>query len=109
MTTLRDERGHSSAARHFLLWSLCYQALYLTIWGRDEETLGVVLAFFTAVDMGLIAWAGGARIAEYIGPQIGGAVRGVADAAKAMAAKIRARRNPDGTEPAGRVAQVYDD
>lgn len=109
VSILRDERGQMSAARAFLLACLCYQALYLAVWGRDAETLGVVLTFFSAIDVPLIVWAAGPRIAQYIGPATGQIVQGVADSAKAMAAKIRARRNPDGTEPAGKVAQVYDD
>lgn len=106
---LEDERGSRSAARTFLLWCLVYEAIYLAIWGRQSETLGVVVTFFAAIDTPLIIWAAGARIAQYLGPQAGAIVQGVAESAKAMSAKIRARRNPDGTEPAGRVPQVYDD
>lgn len=109
MSTFHDERGQKSAARTFLLGAFCYQGVYLAVWGREADTLGVVLAYFTAIDLGLISWAGGARVAAYIGGQIGGAVQGVAQAAKAMAEKIRARRNPDGTESAGRVPQAFDD
>lgn len=106
---LQDERGSQSAARTFLLWCLVYEAIYLAIWGRQEETLGVVVTFFAAVDTPLIIWAAGARIAQYLGPQAGPIVQGVAESAKALAERIRARRNPDGTEPAGRVPQTFDD
>lgn len=114
--TLSDERGSQSAARTFLMYALSYQGVYLAVVllieavrGSAVETLGVVLAFFTALDVGLIAWAGGARIAAYIGPQIGAAVQGVADSARALAERIRARRGADGTEPAGKVPQVFGD
>jgi hypothetical protein len=109
MTTLHDERGQRSAARTFLLWVLVYQAAYLILWGREDESLGVICTFFAAVDTPLIIWAAGPRIAQYLGPQAGAIVQGVAESAKALAAKIRARRGADGTEPAGKVPQVYDD
>jgi hypothetical protein len=109
MSTLRDERGQQSAARTFLLWALVYQAAYLVLWGREEDTLGVTCTFFAAIDTPLIIWAAGPRIAQYLGPQAGAIVQGVAESAKALAAKIRARRGADGTEPAGKVPQVYPD
>ena len=106
---LEDERGSQSAARTFLMWALIYEALYLAVWGREPETLGVICPLFAAVDTALIVWAAGARIAQYLGPQAGAIVQGVAESAKAMSEKIRARRNQDGTEPAGRVHQAFDD
>lgn len=106
---LHDERGSWSAARVFLLGALVYQALYLAVWGRNAETLGVVATLFAAIDTPLIIWAAGPRIAQYLGPQAGAIVQGVAESAKALAAKIRARRGADGTEPAGKVPQVYPD
>ena len=109
MSTFHDERGQKSAGRTFLLGVLVYQAIYLALWGRDAETLGVVCTFFAALDVPLIVWTAGPRIAQYLGPQAGAIVQGVAESAKALAAKIRARRNPDGTEPAGRVPQAFDD
>lgn len=109
MRTLHDERGQRSAARTFLLWALVYQGAYLAVWGRQDDTLGVVCTFFAAIDTPLIVWAAGPRIAQYLGPQAGAIVQGVAESAKALTAKIRARRGADGTEPAGKVAQVFDD
>lgn len=109
MSTLHDERGQPSAARKYLLGAFVYQAIYIALWGREPETIGVVLTFFAGIDVPLIVWAAGPRIAQYLGPQAGAIVQGVAASAKAMAEKIRARRNPDGTEPAGKVPQVYGD
>ena len=44
-------------------------------------------------------WAGGPRVAQYLAPAVTGIVQGTADAAKSLAAKIQARRNPaDGYE-----------
>lgn len=106
---LHDERGQPSAGRVFLLAVLVYEALYLAIWGREADTLGVVLTFFTAITVPLIVWNAGARIAQYLGPQAGAMVQGVAESAKALAATIRARRGADGTEPAGKVAQHFND
>jgi len=89
-----DETGARSAARTFLALWLANAALY--VWIRDEsDGLGVVLTFFTAIGSALVVWAAGPRIAQYLGPAVAGSVQGVADAARALAAKVRARRDPD--------------
>lgn len=95
MTTFHDERGQRSAARVLLVSALVYEALYLGVWGRDSDTLGVVVTFFTALDMALVTWAAGPRIAQYLGPQAGAIVQGVAASAKALADRVAARRSAD--------------
>lgn len=109
MKRFHDEQGNPSTARVLLLWCLVYQAAYLLAWGRQAETLGVVVTFFAALDTPLIIWAAGPRIAQYLGPQAGAIVQGVAESAKSLRAKILARRQEDGTEPASNVAQHFDD
>lgn len=92
-TLLRDERGNLSAARVALFSALAFEFGYIPLF-HATGSIGVVLAFFTALDTALIAWAAGPRIAQYIGPQVGAAVQGVANAARALAEKVAARRNP---------------
>lgn len=98
MHILTDEKGHWSAARTFLLFWLANAIVYA--WLRwDTASLGVVLTFFTAIGTPLVVWTAGPRIAEYLGPSVGGAVQGVAESAKSLAAKVQGRRNAaDGLE-----------
>lgn len=92
LAVLKDERGHWSSARVFLSVWLANAIVYT--WMRwDTVSLGVVLTFFTAVGTPLIVWTAGPRIAQYLGPSVGGAVQGVAESAKSLAAKVAARRN----------------
>jgi hypothetical protein len=93
MKLWRDERGSVSAARVYLSIALVYQAIYLPF-ARADESLGLVLTFFAALDTPLVIWAAGPRIAQYLGPQAGAIVQGVAESAKALAEKVAARRDP---------------
>lgn len=96
LTVLQDETGSFSAARCFLAGWLLNAAGY--VWAHDQatdESIGVVLTFFTGIAVPLIIWAGGPRLAQYLAPVASGVVQSVADAAKALAAKIQARRNPE--------------
>jgi len=96
----QDETGAYSASRVLLTGWLANAALY--IWQHDattDDSIGVVLTFFTGIAVPLIMWAGGPRVAQYLAPAVTGIVQGTADAAKSLAAKIQARRNPaDGYE-----------
>ena len=93
-TVLQDETGAWSAARCFLaVWLL--NAIAYT-WARwESDSIGVVLTFFSAIAVPLVAWTAGPRIAQYLGPSVGAAVQGVAESAKALAAKVQARRDPE--------------
>lgn len=73
-----DEQGSRSMARTLL--AIHFGLTWIWIWGAawewwtiDEIVAGVIVAVF----VGLISWAGGARIAQYIGPQLGAAVAAV--------------------------------
>lgn len=97
-TLLQDETGAWSAARCFLAAWLLNAIVY--VWwaslrsGGPPPEFGLVLTFCTGVALPLVVWAAGPRIAQYLGPMIGATTAAVADAAKALAAKIQARRDP---------------
>lgn len=94
LTVLQDETGSFSAARCFLAGWLLNAAVFT--WRHiDNEQLGLVLTFYSAVALPLIVWTAGPRLAQYLAPHVTSATQAVADAAKALAAKIAARRNPE--------------
>jgi len=43
----------------------------------------VAYALLGSFDIGLLAWAGGPRVAQYLGPQVAGVASGIAKAVKA--------------------------
>jgi len=77
---LTDERGSLSSARTFLLASLVFSGMLIvldsTIWDVPE----VVYTLLGSLDIGLLAWAGGPRVAQYLGPQVAGVASGIARA-----------------------------
>tara|TARA_R110001583_G_scaffold43168_2_gene137207 strand:- start:430 stop:744 length:315 start_codon:yes stop_codon:yes gene_type:complete len=79
---LKDERGSLSSARTFLLASLVFSGALIildsTIWDVPE----VVYTLLGSLDIGLLAWAGGPRVAQYLGPQVAGVASGIAQAVK---------------------------
>ena len=79
---LRDERGSLSAARTFLLASLIFTAVLIvldsTVWTVPES----VDTLLGSLDIGLLAWAGGPRVAQYLAPQVGAVASGIAQAVK---------------------------
>jgi len=79
---LADERGSLSSARTFLFASLIFSGALIildsTIWDVPE----VVYTLLGSLDIGLLAWAGGPRVAQYLGPQVAGVASGIAQAIK---------------------------
>ena len=79
---LRDERGTPSAARTFLFGSLMFTGTLIvfdsTIWDVPEPAY-VLLG---SLVVGLLAWAGGPRVAQYLGPQVGAVASGIAQAVR---------------------------
>lgn len=79
---LSDERGSLSAARSFLLGALVFTGALIvldsTIWDVPE----VVYTLLGSIGMGLLAWAGGPRAMQYLGPQISGVTAGIAKAVR---------------------------
>jgi len=69
---LSDEKGKLSAARALLVGSLLFTgALILfdiVLWGNVSNAIYALLG---TVFTGLLAWAAGPRIAQYLLPQIG--------------------------------------
>jgi hypothetical protein len=87
---VQDERGQLSSARVLLwVWSLVSLGLVLWAW---RELPNPVLAFLSSVEIALIAWAGGARIAQYLAPQVGAAASAVGQSLRDV---VQKRRDPE--------------
>ncbi len=79
---LKDERGSFSAARTFLFGSLVFTGTIIVL---DSFMLAVPEIAYTllgSLNVGLVAWAGGPRVAQYLAPQIGAVASGIAQAVK---------------------------
>ena len=79
---LKDERGSFSAARTFLFGSLVFTGTIIVL---DSLVLAVPEIAYTlmgSLNVGLLAWAGGPRVAQYLAPQIGSVAAGIAKAVK---------------------------
>jgi hypothetical protein len=79
---LVDERGAVSAARTFLLGVLLFTGTIIVL---DSIILAVPEIAYTllgSLNVGLLAWAGGPRVAQYLAPQIGSVAAGIAKAVK---------------------------
>lgn len=90
---LTDERAKLSAARTGL-WITVAMALvtvgldlYMTWLGGKATIPNTVYSLEATMFMAFASWAGGPRIAQYLGPQIGSAATGIA-------AAIRDKRLP---------------
>lgn len=78
MTLLRDENGQLSTARtSFWLWLV----VFILVIGVDVltpiEVASHVFSAMVAVVIALAAWAGGSKMAQHLGPQIGKAARAI--------------------------------
>ena len=79
---LRDERGSLSAARSFLLGALLFTGALIVLDSMIWDVPEVVYTLLGSIGMGLLAWAGGPRVAQYLGPQIGAVTAGIAKAVR---------------------------
>ena len=81
---VRDERGSLSAARVILARSLAFTGILFildsTIWEVPEPAYSLL----GGLTVGLVAWAGGPRMAQYLAPQVGAVASGIAQAAKGL-------------------------
>ena len=81
---LRDEQGNLSAARFLLTSSMLFIGILIildsTLWDVPEPAY-VLLGSW---GIGLLAWAGGPRVAQYLAPQVGAVASGIAQAAKRL-------------------------
>lgn len=82
-----DEKGNISSARvFFAAWSVL---VAYASWHPPAEAFWPLAA---SVLIGLLSWAAGPRIAQYLAPQVGAAAKATADAVKDM---VQKRRRPD--------------
>lgn len=87
---LEDERGRLSTARTLLwVWSLFTLLLIALAW---RELPNGVLSLLSGVEIALVAWAAGARIAQYLGPQVGATASAVG---QSLREAVQKRRDPD--------------
>lgn len=87
---LEDERGRLSTARTLLwVWSLFTLLLIALAW---RELPNGVLSLLSGVEIALVAWAAGARIAQYLGPQVGAAASAVGQSVREA---VQKRRDPE--------------
>jgi hypothetical protein len=79
---LKDERGSFSAARTFLFGALVFTGVIIVL---DSMVLAVPEIAYTllgSLGVGLVAWAGGPRVAQYLAPQVGAVASGIARAVR---------------------------
>jgi hypothetical protein len=76
---LRDEQGDKSISRLLLIVTMAFTFTVIAVDALTEAAVpGEAYALLGSLVVGLIAWAGGARIARYIGPQVAGIAQGIA-------------------------------
>ena len=75
---LSDEKGKVSAARTLLVGEMLYTGILIlfdiVLWG---DVSNAIYALLGTVFTGLLAWAAGPRIAQYLLPQIGAVAQGI--------------------------------
>lgn len=87
---IQDERGQLSTARTLLwVWTGFTLALLALTW---REVPNGVLSLLSAVEVALVAWAGGPRIAQYLAPQVGAAASAVG---QSLREAVQKRRDPE--------------
>lgn len=87
---IQDERGQLSTARTLLwVWTAFTLALLALAW---REVPNGVLSLLSAVEIALVAWAGGPRIAQYLAPQVGAAASAVG---QSLREAVQKRRDPE--------------
>ena len=79
---LTDERGNLSAARTFLFGSLAFTGTLIVLDSMIWDVPEPAYALLGSLVIGLVAWAGGPRVAQYLAPQIGSVAAGIAKAVK---------------------------
>ena len=79
---LTDEKGSLSAARTFLLGSLVFTGALIVLASTVWEVPGTAYTLLGSLVVGVVAWAGGPRVAQYVAPQIGAVASGIAKAIK---------------------------
>ena len=75
MSLLRDERGDWSSARVGMWTVLVFLGVYIVTHAKPDTA---VLSLGGSIELGFMAWAGGPRAMQYLGPQIGAVAQGIA-------------------------------
>ena len=81
---LTDERGSLSAARVLLTASMVFIAVIITLDSTIWDVPEPAYVLLGSWGIGLLAWAGGPRMAQYLAPQVGAVASGIAQAAKRL-------------------------
>jgi hypothetical protein len=92
---LTDERGTLSAARTFLFGSLVFTGTIIVLDSIILAVPEIAYPLLGSLNVGLLAWAGGPRVAQYLAPQIGAAAAGIAKAIKAPRRPALLDNSPD--------------
>lgn len=97
-SALRDEQGNWSTSRMSFVLTMFFTfgVILVDIFNPSIEVPGEVYAILTSLLVGLIAWAGGRAIAQYVGPQIAGIAQGIASISiKRLERTDKGRREDD--------------
>ena len=79
---LSDERGNLSAARTFLCASHIFTGALIVFDSTVWEVPGAAYTLLGSLVVGLVAWAGGPRVSQYLAPQVGAVASGIAKSIK---------------------------
>ena len=79
---LTDERGNLSAARTLLSIFLAFTGALIVLDSVAWDVPDAAYVLLGSIGVGLLAWAAGPRVAQYLGPQMGAVASGIAQAIK---------------------------
>lgn len=79
---LSDEKENLSAARTFLCTSLIFTGVLIVLDSTVWEVPGAAYTLLGSLGVGLVAWAGGPRVSQYLAPQVGAVASGIARSIK---------------------------
>ena len=79
---LTDERGNLSAARTLLSIFLTFTGIVIVLDSTVWDVPDPAYVLLGSIAVGLLAWAGGPRVAQYLAPQVGAVASGIAQAIK---------------------------
>lgn len=92
VSLLRDERGAWSSARVGMWTVLLFAGWYIVAHDKPDTA---VLSLLGSLELGFMAWAGGPRAMQYLGPQIGAVAQGIASARPPFAGMDQNERGDD--------------
>lgn len=94
---LEDEQGDKSFARRALVVALPFTAALIVLDAAvaSFDVSPAAWGLLSSVDVGLLGWAAGPRIARYLLPQVGAIAQGVASAGKRLVGVDRSRTDDE--------------